>query len=273
MNLIQTCDLTVSIADWTICSDMNLEVQPGQRWGLMGGNGAGKTTLLHTLAGIRPPTAGTVALLGEDIHLLSRLQVAQNLGLLLQDASDPFPATVLETALLGRHPYMKPWQWESDTDRVIALAALECVELDVYAERMIDSLSGGERRRLAIATLLTQQPTVLLLDEPTNHLDPYFQIKLLTLLAERVQPQASDLCQFQHQHLHQLNHQQGGLIMALHDINLAARFCSHLLLLLPDGEVLTGTCDSLLDTEVLARLYGYPMVRIESDQGRAFLPQ
>lgn len=259
MSCLQTRGLSVSIAGRAICAGLTLDVQAGQCWGLLGGNGAGKTTLLHTLAGLRRPAAGTVLLHGDELDQLSRLQVAQRLGLLLQDAADPFPATVLETALLGRHPYMKPWQWEGDAERALAQQALEDVELGHYGGRMIDTLSGGERRRLAIATLLTQQPSILLLDEPTNHLDPYYQIKLLDLLTERVRLQDDG--------------QQGALLMALHDINLAARFCSHLVLLLPDGEVQAGPCVELLDTALLARVYGYPMVRIENDQGIAFLPR
>jgi len=259
MSLINTVGLDVSIADRTICSGLTMAVDDGECWGVMGANGAGKTTLLHTLAGLRPPTSGTVNLQGVDIHSLSRLQIARTLGLLPQDISDPFPATVLETALLGRHPFLKRWEWESDKDHCIARQSLASVNLATSAHRLIDTLSGGERRRVAIATLLTQQPSVMLLDEPTNHLDPYYQIKMLSLLTDHVMTPRPD--------------KHGALIMVIHDINLAARFCSHLLLLMPDGQVMTGSVAELLSVDVLELMYGHPMVRIENEHGLAFLPR
>jgi len=252
MSWLTVARLDVRIADTVVCQDLSLSIESGQCWGLLGANGSGKTTLLHTLAGLRPPASGHVLLQGDDIDSLSRVQIARLLGLLLQDSSDPFPATVLETALLGRHPHLSRWQWEGERDRQIALQALASVGLEGLSGRMIDSLSGGERRRLAIATLLTQQTPLMLLDEPSNHLDPYYQINLLTLLTEQ---------------------RQGALMMSLHDINLAARFCTHLLLLLSDGQVLSGTCAELLNVEVLERLYGHSMVCIENDSGMAFLPR
>jgi len=249
---LESTGLDVVIAGQTVCQGLDLQLESGQCWGLLGGNGSGKTTLLHTLAGLRPPAAGQVYLQGVEISALPRQQVARSLGLLLQDSSDPFPATVMETALLGRHPHMSRWQWEDEQDYQIARKALASVGLAELSGRLVNTLSGGERRRLAIATLFTQQTPVLLLDEPSNHLDPYQQMVLLEQLA---------------------GPRQGAVLMSLHDINLAARFCSHLLLLLPGGKTLSGTGAELLDTDVLEQLYGYPIVCIESDKGRAFVPR
>jgi iron complex transport system ATP-binding protein len=253
--------LEVRIAERVICQGLDLQLAAGQSWGLLGGNGSGKTTLLHTLAGLRPPAAGQIYLFEEDLAGMPRRQVARLLGLLLQDSSDPFPATVLETALLGRHPHLSRWQWEGDEDYRIAEQALKGVGLAALSGRMIDTLSGGERRRLAIATLLIQQTPVMLLDEPTNHLDPFYQMQLLNLLAGLLTEPSAE------------GRQPGMLMMSLHDINLAARFCSHLLLLLPDGEVLSGSCAELLNVEVLTRLYRHPMMCVEGDAGIAFLPR
>jgi len=252
MSGLSVAGLDVVIAERLICHDLSLSIEAGQCWGLLGGNGSGKTTLLHTLAGLRPPAAGHVYLQADDIYSLPRQRVACLLGLLLQDSSDPFPATVLETALLGRHPHLSRWQWEGEQDRQIAMEALVNVGLEALSERLINSLSGGERRRLAIATLLTQQTPVMLLDEPTNHLDPYHQMNLLTLLTAS---------------------QRRAILMSLHDINLAARFCTHLLLLLPNGQVLSGACVDLLNVDVLQQLYGHPMVCIKNGDGMAFLPR
>jgi iron complex transport system ATP-binding protein len=258
MRWLQATDLEIAVGDRVLYRGLELELKSGQCWGLLGINGAGKTTLLHTLAGLRPARAGRIYLQERPLDELARIDTARTLGLLLQDTSDPFPATVIETALMGRHPHLSRWQWEGEDDYRIAQAALDSVGLGGMSRRQIDTLSGGERRRLALATLLTQNPALMLLDEPTNHLDPAQQMHILSLLTQRLAPTAGT---------------PGALLMSLHDVNLAARFCSHLLLLLPQGQVLSGPAAELLDCEVLERLYGYPMVRIENDAGVAFLPR
>jgi iron complex transport system ATP-binding protein len=116
--------LTVTIAGIGVCERLDLSVEPGQCWAILGRNGAGKTTLLHTLAGLRPPAAGAIALDGRPLTTLSAREVARVRGLLTQDDSDAFGATVLETAMIGRHPYLSRWQWESAEDLRIAREAL-----------------------------------------------------------------------------------------------------------------------------------------------------
>lgn len=259
MRWLQTTDLMIAIGDRVLCRGLDLELHSGQCWGLLGQNGVGKSTLLHTLAGLRPPTAGTVYLQEQALAGLSRGRVSRLLGLLLQDSLDPFPATVIETALLGRHPFLSRWQWEGEDDYRIARAALSRVGLGQLGDRRIDTLSGGERRRLALATLLTQQPAVMLLDEPANHLDPAQQIRMLSLLADGVETMAAG--------------QPGVVLMSLHDINLAVRFCSHVILMMPHGDVIFGPASELLETTVLERLYGYPLKCIENADGFAFLPR
>jgi iron complex transport system ATP-binding protein len=255
MALLTTTALTVAIGNQPICHSLSLEINTGERWALLGRNGAGKSTLLHTLAGLRPAVSGEIALQGEAIEMLTLQQRAQRLGLLFQQQDDAFPSTVLETTLIGRHPYLKPWQWESQSDYDKALTALQQLQLETFAERITTTLSGGERQRLAIATLLTQEPALMLLDEPTNHLDIHHQIALLNLLQQWSQ--------------------QGerALLMTLHDINLALRYCDHAILLLGDGEVVMGRSEEVLTTANLERLYLHPLRRIEGEWGQAYLPR
>ncbi len=252
---LETQDLTVSIAGKEVCRDLNLALARGQCWGMLGRNGAGKTTLLHTLAGLRPPAAGYVRLNGRDMNNLLRRTVACTVGLLLQDSADPFPATVLETVLIGRHPHLGFWQWEGPQDLHIARHTLQMMELDGMEARLVNTLSGGERRRLAIATLLAQDPELYLLDEPTNHLDLHHQVTLLELLIRRTREDGK------------------ALLMVLHDINLAARYCDHLLLLFDHGQALCGPTDEVLRQDTLSRLYGHPVVPVPlPDGGHAWLP-
>jgi iron complex transport system ATP-binding protein len=253
--LLAARDLTVRIGGKTVCRELSLELQVGQRWGLLGVNGVGKTTLLHTLAGLRPPAAGAVLLDGEPIHTLPRRQVARRLGLLLQDEADPFPGTVLETALMGRHPWLGRWQWEGEAELKLAHAALADVGLDALAGRQSNTLSGGERRRLALATLLTQDPRLFLLDEPTNHLDPHHQITLLDLLDRRVREADK------------------ALLMIVHDSNLASRYCDQAILLYGDGETRCGPLAEVVDAQSLSRLYGQPMLCVDGPKGPVYLPE
>ena len=254
MSLLSCKDLTLNIGGKTVCQNFSLSFESGQCWGILGQNGVGKTTLLHTLANLHSSEQGVVKLRGKDVAHWPRRQFAQTLGVLIQDNHDSFPATVLETTLIGRHPYTPAWRMETDEDVTLAKAALRAVALEDMADRQVDTLSGGERQRLALASILTQAPQVMLLDEPTNHLDLHFQISLLDMFAQHVRKA------------------QGLLVMTLHDINLAARFCDHLILLLGDGEVVYGSTEAMLCEDYLHRLYRHCIVEIESDKGRAFLP-
>lgn len=254
MAVLACRQLKIRLGQRKLCSKLDLQLEPGQCWAILGKNGAGKTTLLHTLAGLREPTDGEVFLQGKNLKKLTRKSIAQQLGIVLQDQQDPFPANVLETVLEGRHPYLSVWQWETIEDHRKARQSLAALHLAGMEHRDIGTLSGGERQRVAIATLLTQSPLVSLLDEPTNHLDLHHQIMALELLRER-------------------NRQQKGvLMMALHDINMVARFCTHVLMLFGDGNTLQGRLRDVLTTENLECLYGHPIRRIPSRPHDVFLP-
>jgi iron complex transport system ATP-binding protein len=252
--LLRCVEVDVGIADVSVTRGLRLAVETGQCWCILGRNGSGKTTLLHTLAGLRQPTAGRVELDGMPLKAQRRRRVAQQLGVLFQTQDDAFPATVLETVLQGRHPHLHTWQWESAADHALARTALSNVGLSGFEDRDIHTLSGGERQRVAIATLLTQQPRLLLLDEPTNHLDLRHQLSVLETLVALSREQ---------------NH---AIVMVLHDINLAARFADHLLVLLGDGEIRLGEKQEIMQTTLLEALYDHPLVRVATPSGPAWLP-
>lgn len=246
--------LTVSIAGKYVCRDFDLTLRSGTCLGLLGSNGVGKTTLLHTLAGLRTPHGGEIFLNGALLKTLPRRRIAQQLGLLMQQQEDSLPATVLETALIGRHPHIQFWRWESHSDVTIARRALKIVGLDGLEQRPQTQLSGGERRRLDIATILTQNPRIFLLDEPANQLDLHHQLSLLSLFSR-------------------FAHEQGRLtVLSLHDVNLAARFCDQVLMLFGNGELLCGNAVEILTAGNLSRLYQTPVIPVNWSGGTAYLP-
>jgi iron complex transport system ATP-binding protein len=228
--------LDVAIPRRKLVSGLDFSATAGQFVAVLGTNGAGKTLTLHTLAGLRPAAAGRVLIDGRALGLWPRRDLARRLSLLPQSTDDPFPTTVLEAVLVGRHPHLGFWQWEGPDDLDIARAALAAVDLAGFEQRSVDSLSGGEHRRLSIACVLAQDPAICLLDEPTNHLDPHHQLDALALFRARAD--------------------RGGLVVAtLHDATLAARFADRALLLFGDGEWLYGTTAEVLTAGQLSRLY------------------
>lgn len=255
MNALSMNGLTVRIAGKTVCEDVDLALPGGRVIGILGGNGVGKTTLLHTLAGLRAPECGEIALGDKPLAALGRRGIAQQLGLLMQDQDDPFPATVLETALIGRHPHIGFWRWESPRDVAAARAALRVTGMGTLERRDVHALSGGERRRLAIATVLAQDPRVFLLDEPVDHLDIYHQMKLLAHF--KALATADDRL----------------ILMSLHDVNMAARFCDEVMLMFGEGELLYGTTYKVLTTANLERLYHIPMRMIVTADALFFQPE
>lgn len=250
--LLTCSDLSIEVAGRKLVERLSLSAQRGTITCLLGCNGAGKTLTLHTLCGLREPAAGSVAIGQRPLDQWPRRQLAQRLGLLLQNTEDPFPSSVLETALIGRHPHIDFWQWESDGDRAIARAALAAVGLSDFESRELSTLSGGERRRLAIATLLTQDPDLLLLDEPINHLDPHHQIDSLRLFRAKADAGRA-------------------VIMSLHDAGLAARFSDQALLLFGNGEWLYGPTGEVLTQQTITRLYGVAVREISWEGGRTFV--
>lgn len=234
--LLQTRGLTISKGNRLLCNQLDLTVKTGEIWGILGQNGAGKTSLLYAFAGLESPQQGERLVMQEHIETLSRRKIAQRLGMMLQDTEDPFPASVLQTALTGRHPYLSRWQWESQDDIRLTRTVLESVGLTHFDNRQVTSLSGGERRRLALATLLVQSPPLMLLDEPTNHLDLHYQHAMLKLLQQKT-------------------NQQHATVMVLHDINHVAQYCTHALLIFDGGTSLSGCCHSVLTTENLSQVF------------------
>jgi len=203
----------------------------------MGVNGVGKTTLLQSLLGLYQSDKGFISLENKEIKDYKRLQLAKLTGMMHQEYDYNFPSTVLEAALIGRHPFLNHWQWENAQVKKLAQQALHKVGLIELSQRLVNTLSGGEKRRLNLATLLTQNPDYYLLDEPVNHLDIKAQLDILSLLKK---------------HFQQGRHCG---IMVIHDPNLAYRYCDHILMLFNNGHYLSGKTADILNQENLSHLY------------------
>jgi iron complex transport system ATP-binding protein len=232
---------------------LSLTFQARQMWGILGPNGVGKTTLLHTLAALKASAIGCIELNNRPINTIHRLTLAQQIGIMFQEHQDGFPATVLETVLLGRFPHLSPWEMENQHDLDLALAALDRLDLTPFRERALSSLSGGERQRAALATLMAQDPEVWLVDEPTNHLDLHYQVAVMGLLQEQAR-------------------RGKAVVMSLHDVNVAAQWCSHILLLYPDRPPIWGKASDLLTQTNLEPLYRQKLAMTELNGKPLFVP-
>jgi iron complex transport system ATP-binding protein len=236
---------------WLV-QNLELTVRSGEFLAILGRNGSGKSLTLHALAGLNPVPTGQVWLEGQDIAAMPRRRIARRLGLLLQDREESLALSALESALIGRHPHLKFWEREGPQDLAIARSALQRVGLSEFAWRAVNTLSGGEQRRAAMASLLTQEPQIYLLDEPTNHLDPHHQIQILQIFRELCQAGAS-------------------VVATLHDPTLAERFAQRALLLYGDGRYRLGPVAQVLTAEELSALYLTPIEVVGGASRRAFI--
>ena len=236
-----TCaKVSISVPGRMLVENLDLEIHAGDVLAVLGPNGVGKSLTLHTLAGLIAADSGAAMLNGQSVTELPRQQVATRIALLPQYVEDVFPASVFDTVMIGRHPHIPRFQWETEQDRNIAEESLRLVDLGDMPQRDIATLSGGERRRLAIAQVLTQSPDIYLLDEPTNHLDPQHQLDVLRIFRDKANSGAA-------------------VVASLHDVNLAARFADKCLLLYGDGRWELDKTNTVLTEQRLTELYATTM--------------
>ena len=218
--------------------DVTIDVPRGSLTGLLGPNGCGKTTLLRLLAGILTPESGTVTLNERPLPGLARREIARHIAVVPQETHPAFDYTALEMVLMGRHPHLGLFELEGPHDLRIAHDALAATGTDHLADRAYMTLSGGEKQRVVIASALAQSSDVLLLDEPTASLDLGYQLDVASLLS-------------------QLNRERGvTMLLATHDLNLAASVCDRLVLM-RDGRVFAqGATTEVLTASRVREIYG-----------------
>lgn len=227
-------DVSLSFDDLTVLDSVSLAVEPGEFVGLVGPNGAGKTTLLRILTGLLEPDGGSVRLDGERLADLSSTERSRRVGVVPQDTHVGFSFSATQLVEMGRHPHRSRLDWSGDHRPV--RSAMEETDTWTLRERTADELSGGEKQRVLLARALAQEPDLLVLDEPTASLDINHQIRVLDLVAEQVT-------------------EGRAAIAAIHDLDLAARYCDRLLLLHEGSVTSRGPPESVLADDTLARAF------------------
>lgn len=235
-------NLTLQRHKKILCENLNFHLTPGKILGVLGPNGSGKSTLLQTLAGLLSPSFGDIQIHGQCIRTIPSKTRAKKIGILFQNHSYFFSDTVFEFCSQGRYPHVDYFARENALDNKIIHHILTVMDLMEMKNKRIDTLSGGEKKRLEVATLLIQDPQIFLLDEPTNHVDLHYQMRILKYF----QKLKSDKT----------------IIIATHDICMAEQFCDDILLLYQHGKYLLGEKREILTSENLSLLYQYPMIKL-----------
>lgn len=236
--MIKVEQLSQSFHERLVLENISFEVQQGEFFGIIGPNGSGKSTLLRLLSGIDPVKEGSVELEGRPISAYSRKELARWLAVLQQDALPPVGFTIREVVEMGRYPFQN-WLGEdiAEAEQLIE-AIIRKLHLEPLVERTIERLSGGERQRVALAKVMAQQPRLLMLDEPTTFLDIGYQVQMMDYIREW-------------QRESQLT-----VIAVLHDLNLAAQYCTRLMVI-HNGELAAiGTPDEIITSKLITDVYG-----------------
>lgn len=230
--------VALKLGEATVLERIDLRVDQGSFLGVIGANGAGKSSLLRVLSGLLRPTSGRVLLEGTPLHRYGAKERARRMALLSQNPQSGFGFTVEEVVAMGRYAHRGRFEPPGERDHRIVAEAMRATGVAALAARPITQLSGGERQRAFLARALAQEPRVLFLDEPTSNLDIRYQLEILALIAE-------------------LNRSQGlTVIMAIHDLTWAARFCTHLLALKEGRQEGFGPVREVLSDALIERLYG-----------------
>ncbi|TNJ42742.1 ABC transporter ATP-binding protein [Phaeobacter sp. B1627] len=233
-------NLSVSLAGQPVLQNLSLALPTGKVTGLIGPNGCGKTTLLRTIAGLQPMQHGAVNWQDQPVSALSATERARQIAILPQSAQAPDSMTVADLIARGRTPYLRAFRPMTQHDRQAVRTAIARVGLSDLADRAVASLSGGQRQRAWIAMVLAQDTPLVLLDEPTTFLDLHHQIDILELVTDLARSHGKTV------------------IAVLHDLNLASRFCDHLVALRA-GEVITaGPPAEVVTQDTMLRVFDLP---------------
>lgn len=234
---LEAVDVTIGYGSTPVSEDLSIAIPDSSFTVIIGPNACGKSTLLRTLARLLEPDKGTVLLDGKDIATIDNREVARRLGLLPQTSVSPESITVRDLVSRGRFPYQKLLRQWSQADDVAIQRALEATGIEELAERKVSGLSGGQRQRVWISLVLAQETPLLLLDEPTTFLDISYQLEVLNLCRRL--------------------HASGDytLVLVLHDLNLAFRYATHLIVMKAGQIIAEGTPEDIVSEQLIKEVY------------------
>jgi iron complex transport system ATP-binding protein len=245
--MLQVTDLTFCYRRRTVLEDICLRVKKGEILGILGPNGVGKSTLLKCMLGIFTPNRGRVTLGQTDVRTLSPLKRARQMAYVPQAYPSRFPMTVFDTVLMGRRPYLSWRPSRKDIESVTEV--LKQMDLEPLASRDFDCLSGGQQQKVMLARAFVQGADYLLLDEPTSNLDMRHQLEVMELIRQTVLEKGI------------------GVVVAIHDLNMAQRF-SNAVVLMNKGRVsASGTARQVLTPRNIGTVFGVRVEPMRGDNG------
>jgi len=252
-SILKVQDINFSYDLKTVLHSISMDVSPGEFIGVIGPNGSGKSTLLKLLGGVLKSDSGQLHFKETNYLDYKQKQLAQSITWVPQEHPMAFNFKVSEIVLMGRHPYLSTFTFEGEDDMKIAHSAMESTQTLQFAQRNFNEISGGEKQRVVIAGAIAQEPELMILDEPTSALDIKYQIQILNILK-------------------QLNeNQQTTIILALHDLHLASKFCTRLILL-NEGEIFKdGKTEDVLQKEPIEKVYGVKVHIIHDQNGNIII--
>ncbi|MCV6546624.1 MAG: ATP-binding cassette domain-containing protein [Cohaesibacter sp.] len=246
-------DVKIEIGEKTLLSIDKIAFPSGRVSGLIGQNGSGKSTLLKVLANQMPTVTGEVTCLGKALHQWDRKELARSIAYLPQDPPPTRGMLVRELVALGRYPWHGAFGRFSEKDAQKTQASLELTNISHLSDRLVDTLSGGERQRAWIAMMMAQDAKCLLMDEPISALDIAHQVEVLDLVRN-------------------LSIKRGlSVIIVLHDINMAARYCDRIVALKQGQIIADATPDDLLQSPLLQQVFGIPISVVPHPGGQGVL--
>lgn len=243
--IIELKNLSIGYGNKSVLQDVNAKINKGEIVGIIGCNGAGKSTLLKTIRGLLPKQSGEILYFGRKLESFSEKELAREVAYLQQNVEVGFGYTGKDIVLAGRYPYMKWWKGESISDEELALKCMEYTGTKELAERPVNEVSGGQKQRILLAKVLAQQTPILFLDEPTTGLDMVYQEEIFRFSKALAKMGKT-------------------ILMVVHELNLAAKYCSRIILLGESTVIADGRPDNVFTEKILSKAYNAPVRVIRS---------
>ena len=243
--IIELKNLSIGYGNKSVLQDVNAKINKGEIVGIIGCNGAGKSTLLKTIRGLLPKQSGEILYFGRKLESFSEKELAREVAYLQQNVEVGFGYTGKDIVLAGRYPYMKWWKGESISDEELALKCMEYTGTKELAERPVNVVSGGQKQRILLAKVLAQQTPILFLDEPTTGLDMVYQEEIFRFSKALAKMGKT-------------------ILMVVHELNLAAKYCSRIILLGEGTVIADGRPDNVFTEKILSKAYNAPVRVIRS---------